>query len=144
MNEIVLNFNKYANKKQILNEPVVRGPLSPEVKHSLTYFEQKILSESILHPFDSLKRLDELFIRYAKTKTKTIIIAFAFDSRQSWTILNSLIKLSCHYLSQNKEKVDYEKIKRNWIYLLSNSLALIAKGIKATEKDVLKLTFKHI
>ena len=99
--------------------------------------EEILFSDSIYYPFSPLRHINEKFVDFITESGKNLIIDFVFAPETSNKILNELIWISKKYLAANKQLIDYDKIKNNWIWILSLSFSYISKSIPFTKEEFL-------
>lgn len=111
--------------------------LKSQDQHQLSKFEEILFSDSIYYPFSPLRHINEKFVDFITESGKNLIIDFVFAPETSNKILNELIWTSKKYLAANKQLIDYDKIKNNWIWILSLSFSYISKSIPFTKEEFL-------
>ncbi|RVU70570.1 MULTISPECIES: hypothetical protein [Lactobacillus] len=109
-----------------------------EVYGFLQEFQKMTLNEKILHPFNALAHLDQLYLSFISRRGRQLAKDLIFNQQLSKKIFDYLLQLTRSYLKQNGAIINEEKIYRNWHLLTSLSLPVISKAIPFKEEIVEK------
>lgn len=131
------NLTQIKGKDSTLTGLPQKFNLKSQDQHQLSKFEEILFSDSIYYTFSPLRHINEKFVDFITESGKNLIIDFVFAPETSNKILNELIWISKKYLAANKQLIDYDKIKNNWIWILSLSFSYISKSIPFTKEEFL-------